>query len=61
MLIWIEKAPEFLAIVISAAMIAAAIAYSQKPYKIYNLTVGHPETGEIIDALKRVLDKEQER
>ena len=54
-LIWIEKAPEFLAIVIAAGMVSAAL-YFRKPDRIYNLTVGHPETGEIIEALHRLLD-----
>jgi hypothetical protein len=57
--VWIEKAPEFLAIVIAAGMVSAAL-YFRKPYQIYNLTVGHPETGEIIEALRRVLDRDHD-
>jgi hypothetical protein len=57
-LVWIEKAPEFLAIVISAAMISAAIAF-RRERNVYNLTLGHPDSVEIMAKLRRLLDKEK--
>lgn len=53
-LIWIEKAPEFLAIVISAAMVSAALFF-RKERNVYNVTLGHPDSAEIIAKLNKIL------
>lgn len=56
-LIWIERAPEFLAIIIAAALIAAALFF-RKERNVYNLTLGHPDSIEIIAQLRAILDKD---
>ncbi|TJU85613.1 MAG: hypothetical protein E5Y10_24650 [Mesorhizobium sp.] len=56
-LIWIEKAPEFFAVVIAAGMVSAAITL-KKDRNVYNITLGHPDSAEIIARLKAILDKD---
>jgi hypothetical protein len=58
--VWIEKAPEFLAIVIAAGMVSAAL-YFRKPPQINNLAMSHPDTVEIMESIRRVLIKVEAR
>lgn len=55
-LILVEKAPEFFAINIAAGVVAAAI-YFKAPSNHYNITMGHPDSVEIITKLNKLLDK----
>lgn len=50
------KEPALFAIVVSAAMLSAAIYFKKQP-NVYNLTLGHPDSVEIMELLRKVLEK----
>lgn len=52
----VNKETAFFAIVVSAAMLSAAIYFKKQP-NVYNLALGHPDSVEIMELLRKVLEK----
>lgn len=60
-LVWFAmREPNALALVVAAALVSAAIFF-RKERNVYNVTLGHPDSAEIIARLKAVLDSDGKR
>lgn len=58
-MLWlVMKAPEAFALVAGASVVGAAI-YFRGPTKVYNMQMSHPETEEVLSAVRDLLQRNE--